>query len=124
MMQRRQIGRFAVPTFVTILAAIIFTAGVAYALVKAYEAFVLPQTQQQEQPAAVEKKSSKKKVAATNKKARRAYEGVVARYEDFASYCERKGAGAASYDDWAQGRGDDSGLGQIFVYNNQTAPAF
>lgn len=124
MMQRRQIGRFAVPTFVTILAAIIFTAGVAYALVKAYEAFVLPQAQQQEQPAAVEKKSSKKKVAATNKKARKAYEGVVARYEDFASYCEQKGAGAASYDDWAQGRGGDSGLGQIFVYNNQTAPGF
>lgn len=124
MMQRRQIGRFAVPTFVTILAAIIFTAGVAYALVKAYEAFVLPQAQQQEQPAAVEKKSSKKKVAATKKKARKAYEGVVARYEDFASYCEQKGAGAASYDDWAQGRGGDSGLGQIFVYNNQTAPGF
>lgn len=124
MMQRRQIGRFAVPTFVTILAAIIFTAGVAYALVKAYEAFVLPQLQQQEQPAAVENKSSKKKVAAANKKAHEAYEGVVARYEDFVSYCEQKGAGTANYDDWALGRGDDSGLGQIFVYDSQNAPGF
>lgn len=124
MMQRRQIGRFAVPTFVTILAAIIFTAGVAYALVKAYEAFVLPQLQQQEQPAAVENKSSKKKVAAANKKAHEAYEGVAARYEDFVSYCEQKGAGTANYDDWALGRGDDSGLGQIFVYDSQNAPGF
>ena len=47
---------------------------------------------------------------------------MVARYEDFASYCERKGAGAASYDDWAMDAVMILDWGQIFVYNNQTAP--
>ena len=116
MMQRRQIGRVAVPTFAAILIAMALTAGIAYALVKAYEAFVLPQTQQQEQAVSTEKKSSKKEIAAKNKKAHKAYEGVIARYEDFASYCEQAGAGVANYDDWAKDRGDDSGVGEEFAY--------
>lgn len=121
MMQRRQIGRVAVPTFAAILIAMALTAGIAYALVKAYEAFVLPQTQQQEQAVSTEKKSSKKEIAAKNKKAHKAYEGVIARYEDFASYCEQAGAGVANYDDWAKDRGDDSGVGEEFAYIAQNA---
>lgn len=46
LMQTRQVGRFAVPTFVAIIAAFVITAGVAYAAVRVVTEIIIPAIEQ------------------------------------------------------------------------------
>lgn len=125
--ERRQIGRAMVPTFVIILAAMIAAAGTAYALCKAYQAFVVPALEQKNEPAGEDQgDSNKETVSAENEKAHEAYDGIIGVYRQFGELCDDMGV--RSGDDESTEKLENPLAGHSYIgpyaYNKSTGPEY
>ena len=129
LMRKHRVGKCEIPMIALILAAVVFTLAVAGGLVKAYEVFLLPTTQQTTSRSEAKAKeegssgkvsgkkgvtSKKNKATSPNDDAHEAYQAVVSRYQDFAAFCD---SGKGRYDEWAATRNGDAALDSGYIYN-------